>query len=108
MENTRNRAEAIQWLFQLGVQDVTKCCVDSRWLALVVKHITSKHVVSCTMILQGVLAWQVQYDDITKQLNDMAHAEGIEQTNIKYGENKVSYVVLFSALCSKCHVFKNM
>ena len=44
----------------------------------------------------------MQYDDITKQLNDMAHAEGIEQTNIKYGENKVRYVVYWE-LCSKYH-----
>ena len=36
------------------------------------------------------LVFQVQYDDITKQLDDMAQAEGIEQTNIKYGDNKVT------------------
>ena len=36
------------------------------------------------------LVFQVQYDDITKQLVDMAQAEGIEQTNIKYGDNKVT------------------
>ncbi|XP_063689794.1 uncharacterized protein LOC134822596 [Bolinopsis microptera] len=38
---------------------------------------------------QTLLLGEVQYDDITKQLDDMAQAEGIEQTNIKYGDNKV-------------------
>lgn len=37
---------------------------------------------------QTLLLGEVQYDDIDKQLEEMAEAEGIDQSTIKYGENQ--------------------
>jgi len=38
---------------------------------------------------QTLLLGEVQYDDITQQLTDMALSEGINQDEIKYGQNSV-------------------
>ena len=47
----------------------------------------NKRGVFCCWII--AYSAQVQYDDIDKQLEEMAEAEGIDQSTIKYGENQV-------------------